>query len=156
MKTNCPTWLAEVSAGEPDDAHSVDDAREICRACPVLVACRKWCLAQDVAGFAAGLTREQRLKYQADNGITPPVVTVLDVLPARDITPRVTDELPVLASGKLHSRVVDLIKRLTLEGFEAQNISDRLSHPHVTAETVDYVRRTYMQGYARVQQGVKQ
>lgn len=151
MRTNCPSWLAEIDGNE-----RLEEARSICRECPFLTSCRSWSLAQDVSGFAAGMTRETRVQYQLDHGIIPPLVTVLDVLPARDITPRVTDELPVLTSGRLHQRVLDLIKRLTKEGFEAQDIADRLSHPHVTAETVDYVRRTYMQGYARVQQGVIQ
>ncbi len=150
MKTNCPPLLADIDSEPPDEV------KDICRRCPLLASCRQWVLNQDVAGFAAGMTRETRLKYQEAHGITPPVVTIVDVLPARDITPRVTDDLPVLTSGRLHPRVLDLIKRLTLEGFEAQDITDRLNHPHVTAETVDYVRRTYLSGYARVQQGVIQ
>lgn len=151
MKINCPSWLAD----QTDDTR-LAEAATICRSCPILQACRTWVLNQDVSGIAAGLTPAMRRQYQEDHGITPPLVTVLDVLPARDITHRVTDELPVLTSGRLHARVIDLIKRLTKEGFEAQDIADRLRHPHVTAETIDYVRRTYMPGYARVQQGVIQ
>lgn len=151
MRINCPSWLAD-----QDNDQRLEEAKALCRQCPVLASCRAWALNQDVAGIAAGLTREQRVTYQLDHGIVPPLVTVIDVLPARDITPRVTDELPVLTSGKLHQRVIQLIVRLTKEGFEAQDIADRLNHPHVSPETVDYVRREYMQKYARVQQGVKQ
>lgn len=138
-------WMADVE----DASERLAEARAICRTCPVLTACRTWALTSDVGGVVAGLTDTERGAYRQRHRITVEQTTIADYLPARELTPDVLDDLPVTTDGKLHSTVRDVILRMTDAGLSAQDIVDRLRHPQVAAaETVDYVRRTYMRGYS--------
>ena len=141
-------WMADVE----DESERLAEARAICRTCPVLTACRTWALASDVGGVVAGLTDTERAAYRQRHHITVEQTTIADYLPARELTPDVLDDLPVTTDGKLHSTVRDVILRMTDAGLSAQDIVDRLHHPQVAAaETVDYVRRTYMRGHSYVE-----
>ena len=141
-------WMADVE----DRSERLAEARAICRACPVLTACRTWALTSDVGGVVAGLTDTERAAYRQRHHITVEQTTIADYLPARELTPDVLDDLPVTTDGKLHSTVRDVILRMTDAGLSAQDIVDRLHHPQVAAaETVDYVRRTYMRGHSYVE-----
>ena len=141
-------WMADVE----DGAERLAEARAICRACPVLTACRTWALTSYVGGVVAGLTDTERGAYRQRHRITVEQTTIADYLPARELTPDVLDDLPVTTDGKLHSTVRDVILRMTDAGLSAQDIVDRLHHPQVAAaETVDYVRRTYMRGHSYVE-----
>ena len=141
-------WMADVE----DGSERLAEARAICRACPVLTACRTWALTSDVGGVVAGLTDTERAAYRQRHHITVEQTTIADYLPARELTPDVLDDLPVTTDGKLHSTVRDVILRMTDAGLSAQDIVDRLHHPQVAAaETVDYVRRTYMRGHSYVE-----
>lgn len=141
-------WMADVE----DRSERLADARAVCRACPVLTACREWALTADVGGVVAGLTDTERAAYRQRHHITVEQTTIADYLPARELTPDVLDDLPVTTDGKLHSTVRDVILRMTDAGLSAQDIVDRLHHPQVAAaETVDYVRRTYMRGHSYVE-----
>ena len=141
-------WMADVE----DGSERLAEARAICRTCPVLTACRTWALTSDVGGVVAGLTDTERAAYRQRHHITVEQTTIADYLPARELTPDVLDDLPVTTDGKLHSTVRDVILRMTDAGLSAQDIVDRLHHPQVAAaETVDYVRRTYMRGHSYVE-----
>ena len=141
-------WMADVE----DGAERLAEARAVCRACPVLTACRTWALTSDVGGVVAGLTDTERGAYRQRHRIKLEQTTIADYLPARELTPDVLDDLPVTTDGKLHSTVRDVILRMTDAGLSAQDIVDRLHHPQVAAaETVDYVRRTYMRGHSYVE-----
>lgn len=141
-------WMADVE----DGAERLAEARAVCRACPVLTACRTWALTSDVGGVVAGLTDTERDAYRQRHHIKLEQTTIADYLPARELTPDVLDDLPVTTDGKLHSTVRDVILRMTDAGLSAQDIVDRLHHPQVAAaETVDYVRRTYMRGHSYVE-----
>ena len=141
-------WMADVE----DESERLADARAICRACPVLTACRTWALTSDVGGVVAGLTDTERAAYRQRHHIKLEQTAIADYLPARELTPDVLDDLPVTTDGKLHSTVRDVILRMTDAGLSAQDIVDRLHHPQVAAaETVDYVRRTYMRGHSYVE-----
>jgi hypothetical protein len=104
----------------------------------------------DVAGMAGGMTEAERAAWRAQNRVTVNVPDIVDVTPARDLTGAVLDDLPVLASGDLHPRVRAVIVRMTTAGLTADDIVTRLARDDVTHRTVNYVRRTYMKGYARV------
>ena len=141
-------WMADVE----DRSKRLAEARAVCRACPVLTACRTWALTSDVGGVVAGLTDTERAAYRQRHHITVEQTTIADYLPARELTPDVLDDLPVTTDGKLHSTVRDVILRMTDAGLSAQDIVDRLHHPQVAAaETVDYIRRTYMRGHSCVE-----
>ena len=141
-------WMADVE----DESERLAEARAVCRTCPVLTACRTWALASDVGGVVAGLTDTERAAYRQRHHITVEQTTIADYLPARELTPDVLDDLPVTTDGKLHSTVRDVILRMTDAGLSAQDIVDRLHHPQVAAaETVDYIRRTYMRGHSYVE-----
>lgn len=137
------------------DGHSsaavVTAGRAVCGSCPVLVRCRQMVLrSTDVAGMAGGMTEAERAAWRAQNRVTVNVPDIVDVTPARDLTGAVLDDLPVLASGDLHPRVRAVIVRMTTAGLTADDIVTRLARDDVTHRTVNYVRRTYMKGYARV------
>ena len=141
-------WMADVE----DQSERLAEARAVCRACPVLTECRTWALTSDVGGVVAGLTDTERAAYRQRHHITVEQTTIADYLPARELTPDVLDDLPVTTYGKLHSTVRDVILRMTDAGLSAQDIVDRLHHPQVAAaETVDYIRRTYMRGHSYVE-----
>lgn len=141
-------WMADVE----DRSERLAEARAVCRACPVLTACREWALTSDVGGVVAGLTDTERGAYMQRHHIKLEQTTIADYIPARELTPNVLDDLPVTTDGKLHSTVRDVILRMTDAGLSAQDIVDRLHHPQVAAaETVDYVRRTYMRGHSYVE-----
>lgn len=123
-------------------------AREACKGCHRLLDCRREALATDTSGFAGGMTETERTRWQERRGITPETLDVLDVTPAWEITPGIADILPV-TGAELHSSVRDLILRMTTAGMPGELIAERLQHPQVTPETVDYIRRTYMRGYAK-------
>ncbi len=142
-------WLADV-----DDADErLPQARALCAGCPALASwCRPLVLEQvNVDGVAAAMTLTERLAWRERHGVRVEDVTLIDVTPVWDITPAIADALPVTTSGELHSSVLTVIKRMTAEGMSSEVISERLAHPHVSPETVDYVRRTYMRAYARVE-----
>lgn len=141
-------WMADVE----DGAERLADARAICRACPVLTACRTWALTSDVGGVVAGLTDTEREIARQRRHIQVERVNLSDVTPARDIYPGIVDDLPVTENGEIHPSVRALILRMTAAGISSQDIVDRLGHPQVSrAETVDYIRRTYMRGHSYVE-----
>jgi hypothetical protein len=126
-------------------------ARAVCGSCLVLVRCRQLVLrTTDVAGVAGGMTEAERATWRAQNRVVVNVPDIVDVTPARDLTGDVLDDLPVLASGDLHPRVRAVIVRMTAAGMTAEDIAARLARDDVTPHTVNYIRRTYMKGYARV------
>lgn len=147
----CPDggqWLTEVD----EDSPRLREAREFCAGCPALTWCRTLVLEHlNVDGVAAAMTLAERMAWREKHHVIVDDVLLIDVTPVWDITPKIADSLPVNTSGELHSSVVTIIKRMTAEGMSSELISDRLGHPHVSPETVDYVRRTYMKTYARVQ-----
>ena len=141
-------WMADVE----DGAERLAEARAVCRACPVLTACRTWALAADVGGVVAGLTDTERAAYRQRHGIKLEQTSIADYLPARELTPDVLDDMPVTTNGKLHSSVRNLILRMTDAGMTAQQIVDTLHHPQVTeAHTVDAQRRKHMRGHSYVE-----
>ena len=141
-------WMADVE----DESERLAEARAVCRACPVLTACRAWALAADVGGVVAGLTDTERDAYRQRRRITIEQTTIADYLPARELTPDVLDDLPVTTNGKLHSSVLEVVLRMTQAGLTAQTIFERLDHPQIRSpETVDYIRRTYMRGHSYVE-----
>ena len=141
-------WMADVE----DGSERLAEARAICRACPVLTACRTWALTSDVGGVVAGLTDTERDAYRQRHHIKLEQTAIADYLPARELTPDVLDDLPVTTNGKLHSSVRNLILRMTDAGMTAQQIVDTLHHPQVTeAHTVDAQRRKHMRGHSYVE-----
>lgn len=142
-------WLTEVDVDHPRLA----EARALCASCPALaVMCRPLVLEQvNVSGVAAAMTLTERLAWRDKHNVHVADITLIDVTPVWDITPTIADSLPVQTSGELHSSVLTVIKRMTAEGMSSERISERLAHPHVSPETVDYVRRTYFKTHARVE-----
>ncbi len=142
-------WLTEVDEDHPRLA----EARALCAGCPALaVWCRPLVLEQvNVAGTAAAMTHAERMAWRSKHGVHVDDITLIDVTPVWDITPTIADSLPVQTSGELHSSVLTVIKRMTAEGMSSKFISERLAHPDVTEQTVDYVRRTYFKTHARVE-----
>lgn len=126
-------------------------ARQACAGCPLLVSCRRNALEDaNTAGFTGGMTETERLTWRDRHKVTVPDMDVLDVTPAWDITPRVADILPVMESG-LHSSVIDTVLRMTQAGMWGDLIAERLGHPDVTPETVDYIRRTYAKKHTKLE-----
>lgn len=142
-------WLTEVDKDHPRYTEAVG----LCAGCPALaVWCRPLVLEQvNVSGVAAAMTHAERMAWRAKHGVHVDDITLIDVTPVWDITPAIADSLPVQTSGELHSSVLTVIQRMTAEGMSSERISERLAHPHVSPETVDYVRRTYFKTHARVE-----
>lgn len=143
-----PIDLVTVGDGAPQDR--IDEARAVCLACPVLMRCSPLVKRLDVAGVAAGLTRGERIAWQERHGVHPESASLLDVTPARQITAAMLDDLPASVGGEIHPRVRDLVLRMTKAGMSADQIVDRLGREDITHRTVNYLRRTYMKGWARV------
>lgn len=146
--SNPPMDLAEVPDNAPDDV--VDEARTVCLSCPALVRCAQLVKRLDVAGVAAGMTRPERQAWQERHGVNVDPTTLLDVTPARQITKAMLDDLPVSPTGEIHPKVRDLVLRMTEGGMSADQIVELLDRDDVTHRTVNYLRRTYMKGWARV------
>lgn len=142
-------WLTEVDENHP----RLEEARAMCAGCPALASpCRTLVLEQvNVSGVAAAMTHAERMAWRDKHNVHVEDITLIDVTPAWDITPAIADALPVQTSGELHSSVLTVIHRMTAEGMSSELISERLAHPHVSPETVDYVRRTYHTHHARVE-----
>lgn len=128
----------------------VETARGICKACPLLVACRKWSLRNDVAGFAGGMTRAERDAWARRHHVTPTALDIVDVTPASELTSAVLDDIPESDHG-LEPRLVEVVLRMTAEGIPAEDIVAELSHTGLTHATVNYIRRTYAKGVSRVE-----
>ncbi len=144
-----PVDLADIDDTTPPDV--VDAGRAICRSCPLLVRCRQTALrVTNMAGMAGGMTQGERELWRDTHQVVVDVPDIVDVTPARDLTGAVLDDLPVLASGDLHPRVRRVILRMTDAGMTADDIVSRLARDDVTHRTVNYIRRTYMKGHARV------
>lgn len=60
------------------------------------------------------------------------------------------DPVGAVRDGELHPKVRDLVIRMTEAHLSAEDIVTRLCRSDVTDRTVNYVRRTYMKGWARV------
>ena len=141
-------WLTDVDKDHPRYTEAV----ALCAGCPALVWCRQLVLEQvNAAGVAAAMTHPERMAWRTKHGVHVPDITLIDVTPVWDITPTIADSLPVQTSGELHSTVLTVIRRMTAEGMSSKFVSERLAHPHVSPETVDYVRRTYHTHHARVE-----
>lgn len=125
-------------------------ARAVCRDCPVLDRCAPYVKRTDVAGVAAGLTHGERAAWMARHRVNPATADLVDVTPARELTAEMLDDLPTTTSGDLHPRVRQLVLRMTSAGMTADEIVTRLNREDVTHRTVNYLRRTYMKGHARV------
>lgn len=143
-----PLDISEVEDDAPADV--IAAARAVCRGCPVLDRCAPVVKRTDVAGVAAGLTRGERAAWMARHRIRPDVADIVDVTPARELTVEILDDLPTTTSGDLHPRVRSVVLRMTEAGMTADEIVTRLNRDDVTHRTVNYVRRTYMKGPARV------
>jgi hypothetical protein len=144
-----PVDLAEIDGNS--SAAAVAGGRALCASCPLLVRCRQTALkVTDMAGMAGGMTEAERTAWRAAHKVVVHVPDIVDVTPARALSGAVLDDLPVLDSGELHPRVKEVIVRMTLAGMTADDIVTRLNRDDVTHRTVNYIRRTYMKGYARV------
>lgn len=143
-----PLDIAEVEDDAPESV--IADARAVCLACPVLEKCAPLVKRMDVAGVAGALTRGEREGWMRRQRLTQDTVDIVDVTPARQLTTAVLDDLPVLTSGELHPRVRGVVLRMTEAGMTADEIVTRLARDDVTHRTVNYLRRTYMKGHARV------
>ncbi|HEY0239578.1 MAG TPA: WhiB family transcriptional regulator [Friedmanniella sp.] len=143
-----PLDISEVEDGAPADV--IAAARAVCRGCPLLDRCAPYVKRTDVAGVAAGLTHGERVAWQVRHRVSPDVVDLVEVTPARELTVEMLDDLPTTTSGDLHPRVRALVLRMTDAGMTADEIVTRLNREDVTHRTVNYLRRTYMKGPARV------
>lgn len=140
--------MAEITAST--NAEVVAEARAVCIGCPVLVQCRQWALRHDVAGMCGGLTEAEREAWRARHHLSAEVVDLIDVTPARQLTATILAGLPGPTTGDLPQRVREVVIRMTHAGMTADDIVTRLDRPDVTHRTVNYLRRTYMKGWARV------
>lgn len=143
-----PLDIMEVTDDAPPDV--IAAARAVCRDCPVLDWCAPYVKRREVHGVAAGLTHGERAAWQARHRIVPTTADLVDVTPARELTAEMLDGLPTTESGDLHPRVRQLVLRMTSAGMTADEIVTRLNRDDVTHRTVNYLRRTYMKGPARV------
>lgn len=150
-EANPPIDLTEIN--ENSAAADVTIARNLCIGCPALVKCRQWVLkTTDVAGMAGGMTERERQDYRARHGLRVQVVDIIDATPAHQLTPAILSGLPApdITTTDLHPRVREVVLRMTAAGLTADDIVDRLDRDDVTHRTVNYIRRTYMKGWARV------
>jgi hypothetical protein len=139
------------SIDERTPAAVVERARAVCMGCPVRTRCAPLMRRLDVAGMAGAMTRAEREAWQTQQRIAVDHVDLVDVTPARQITSQMLDALPAPdVSGELPERVRGLVLRMTQAGMSAEQIVERLAREDVTQRTVNYVRRTYMKGWARV------
>lgn len=143
-----PVDLSSIEARTPQPL--IDQAREVCWSCPVLVECRKYVLRTDVWGVAAGMTRQERAEWATRHHVTQTSLGLADVTPATELNATVLDDLPKTDNG-LDPRLIDVVLRMTREGVPAEEIVTALSHTGVTHPTVNYIRRTYAKGASRVE-----
>ncbi|QZN86921.1 WhiB family transcriptional regulator [Cellulomonas sp. C5510] len=143
-----PLDIMEVTDDAPPDV--IAAARAVCQDCPVLATCAPYVKRREIHGVAAGLTHGERAAWMARHRIRPDVADIVDVTPARELTAEILDDLPTTTSGDLHPRVRSVVLRMTEAGMTADEIVTRLNRDDVTHRTVNYVRRTYMKGPARV------
>jgi len=143
-----PLDISEVEDDAP--AEVIAAARAVCLGCPVLDRCSPYVKRTEVSGVAAGLTHGEREAWMRRHRVQPDVVDVVDVTPARELTVAMLDDLPTTTSGDLHPRVRAVVLRMTDAGMTADEIVTRLNREDVTHRTVNYLRRTYMKGPARV------
>lgn len=149
----CDFWSTDVDLSTVDhrsSADEVDAARAVCIGCPVLVQCRQWALRADVSGMCGAMTEAERKVWQARHHLHPSVVDLIDVTPAHQLTATILAGLPSPGQGDLHPRVREVVVRMTHAGLTADDIVTRLDRSDVTHRTVNYLRRTYMKGWARV------
>lgn len=128
---------------------TVDLARAVCASCPVLVRCRQRVLQIDSAGFAGGMTQDERRTWQERHNVIVESLSIVDVTPAHELTTEVLDDLPRSGAG-LAPEVIDVVLRMSADGVTAGDIVARLRRPDVTHRTVNYIRRTYAKGVTRV------
>jgi|GEM_PF-6788364 len=150
-EANPPIDLTEIT--ERSSEHDVTVARNLCITCPALVKCRQYVLrTTDVAGMAAGMTERERDAWRDRHGLAVKVVDIIDATPAHQLTPAILSGLPHPdgTSTELHPRVREVVIRMTNAGLTADDIVTRLDRDDVTHRTVNYLRRTYMKGWARV------
>lgn len=143
-----PVDLVEVD--ETSTAEVVAAARAVCMGCPLLDRCSPVVKRMEVAGVAGALTEQERAAWRDRQRIHLDVVDLPEVTPARELTADILDDLPPAVPGTVPVRVRELVLRMTAAGMTADEIVSRLDRDDVTDRTVNYLRRTYMKGHARV------
>ena len=113
------------------DEGRADDALAICGGCAVRRQCRRWALANAVAGVAGGMTDAERTAWRREAGQPEPVVTVEEFLGADVVSGDRT-----WGRGRSDA-ILNAVARWTDNGESGRQIALRLG---VTRRTVNRLR----------------